>query len=893
MRRANKREHPTLVLAVLLVAAAVAPARAAAQAALLNVQILGRGGDPKGGPDPEPPAYQGAGVSGAERDYWNGIRADSGGRPLTVIAPEPLRTSDSRTPTGVTLAFAGFVGADHWPLAQGAPVQNSLLNSYLVCRSQASVAIDGLIPHASYDLWLFGNNSHAGAGAKFSVNGTSQTTQGSTGPVLTPGVDYVEFKGVVADDDGQLLVTVETSRDGLGILNGFQLRGEFSPAVAIPPESDLRRRALVDFGSVVDQRGTFITRPLISFVYDRQNSAALLSHWKQQRASRTLDARRTEHTLVWTDPKTGLEVRVVGIEYGDYPAVEWTAWFTNTGASRTPILKNIQALDVIFERADGGEFVLHGNKGDFTTADSYQPYQFPLVANAVKQCAPPACSGKSSDGPDGWPYYNLQMPGGGVILAVGWPGQWSSRFARDAGRGLRVTAGQEVTRLSLQPGEQIRTPLIAMLFWQGSDVVAAQNMWRRWYVAHNMPRVEGQTQPAVAQIQVGGGEQDIAYVQRFLDAGIHVDLCWRDAGGFRENVWFQAGAGPFTEPGMIWLNSGTWEIDSAKYPRGFRPFSDWIHARDMQFVLWFEPERVGDPDSWLGKHHPDWLLPGTSHGALLDEGNPAARQWLIEHVSGLIRSQGIDWYREDMNGGGPLPAWRRNDAADRQGMTENRYVQGHLAFWDELRRRHPGLRIDSCASGGRRNDLETMRRAVPLLRSDFQFADMPGVIEGNQGHTYGLSSWLPFQGSGCYLYEPYAYRSFYLPSFGMGTLNAETTAAQQRAYAECRQVAPRMLGDYYPLTPYTLANDHWIAWQFDRPDQGDGVVQAFRRGENDQPLQTFRLRGLDRAARYTIENLDGQGPTTATGRELMEDGLAVVLPERPAAAVVLYSKAGD
>ena len=146
MQRGNKREHPTLALAVLLVAATVAPARGAAPAALLNVQILGRGGDPKGGPDPEPPAYQGAGMIGAERDYWNGIRADSGGQPLRIIVPGPLRTSDSRTPTGVTLAFAGFVGADHWPLAQGAPVQNSLLNSYLVCRSQASVAIDGLIP---------------------------------------------------------------------------------------------------------------------------------------------------------------------------------------------------------------------------------------------------------------------------------------------------------------------------------------------------------------------------------------------------------------------------------------------------------------------------------------------------------------------------------------------------------------------------------------------------------------------------------------------------------------------------------------------------------------------------------------------------------------------------
>ncbi len=61
----------------------------------------------------------------------------------------------------------------------------------------------------------------------------------------------------------------------------------------------------------------------------------------------------------------------------------------------------------------------------------------------------------------------------------------------------------------------------------------------------------------------------------------------------------------------------------------------------------------------------------------------------------MIRSEGIDWYREDMNGAGPLPAWRKTDAKDRQGITENLYIQGHLKFWDELRCRHPHLRIDS------------------------------------------------------------------------------------------------------------------------------------------------------------------------------------------------------
>ena len=51
--------------------------------------------------------------------------------------------------------------------------------------------------------------------------------------------------------------------------------------------------------------------------------------------------------------------------------------------------------------------------------------------------------------------------------------------------------------------------------------------------------------------------------------------------------------------------------------------------------------------------------------------------------------------------------------------------------------------IDSCASGGRRNDLETLRRAVPLLRSDYIMEPV-----GNQCHTYGIAFWYPYYGTG-------------------------------------------------------------------------------------------------------------------------------------------------
>ena len=99
-----------------------------------------------------------------------------------------------------------------------------------------------------------------------------------------------------------------------------------------------------------------------------------------------------------------------------------------------------------------------------------------------------------------------------------------------------------------------------------------------------------------------------------------------------------------------------------------------------------------------------------------------------------------------------------------------------------------------------------------------------------------------------------------------------------------------MLGDYYPLTRYSIQSSDWIAWQFDRPDLRGGVVQAFRREKNDHPTQLLRLRGLTRSAKYEITDLDGGPPRVLSGRELMEKGLTVEIKTRPGSAVVFYRR---
>ena len=171
--------------------------------------------------------------------------------------------------------------------------------------------------------------------------------------------------------------------------------------------------------SVDFKRGQYFDEPFFSFTYAGKSSAELLPQWKPERSSRKLDGQRTERRIVWTDPATGLQVRCVGIEYQDFQAIEWTVYFKNTSKENTPILEDIQALDLSFQRGQEGEFVLHGTKGDWCTADSFQPFRQTLDAKTTKRFV--SFGGRPTNA--AFPYYNLQMPGGGVFLAIGWPGQ--------------------------------------------------------------------------------------------------------------------------------------------------------------------------------------------------------------------------------------------------------------------------------------------------------------------------------------------------------------------------------------------------------------------------------------------------------------------------------------
>jgi len=618
-----------------------------------------------------------------------------------------------------------------------------------------------------------------------------------------------------------------------------------------------------------------------SFRYGGRAFGEIRSGWRAETSKRTLDGGRTERTMTWTDGETGLEVKCVRVTYGDFPVMEWTIHFENTGGADTPIIEDIQGLDTAFNRPDVGEFTLHHWVGSIASAQDMEPRQTKMEPQTLMLATR---GGYPSDLT--MPYFNLEWSGRGVIVAVGWPGQWASEWAREGRTATKVRAGQEGTHFRLHAGEKVRGPLIALLFYEGG-FVRSQNVWRRWMIAHNLPRFGGDLprpfMPAgssgqFSEMEKANEANQIEFIDRYLAKGVPIDLWWMDAG------WY--------DTPDLWWKTGTWKVDPRRFPRGLKPITDHAHERGLKALAWFEPERVYEGTE-LWEKHPEWLLKweGRPEIRILNLGIPEALKWIVERVDRILREEGIDVYRQDFNVF-ILPWWRANDEPEREGITEIKHVEGYLAYWDELRRRHPGMLLDTCASGGRRLDLETLRRSVPLHKTDHDYSDW----EDRQRQFYGAAFWLPYFGASVCrgdVVEPYSFRSGYAQMTGIGfDVRREDFdyKLMRKLAAEWRRVSEFYYGDYYPLTSYTSDLMSWLAWQFDRPEKGDGLVQVFRRSQSPYPSAQLRLHNLDPEATYEIEDFDRKGARRMSGKALMERGLSVELPKMASSAIFTYRK---
>src|SRR5579863_6198133 len=311
-------------------------------------------------------------------------------------------------------------------------------------------------------------------------------------------------------------------------------------------------------------------QPPFSFAYDRQGSSVLLKAWPKKIETNQLDGGRTEHVLLWSDPKTGLQVRVRALEFANSPVVEWTAYFKNEGKVDTPLLEYVQALDASFTVTGEGIPTILYSKG-CGVMDTYA-----LQKKALNQLESFQISSESGGKTvETIPFFDIQTAGHGLIGALGWPGTWAINFSRATEGAIAVSAGMGTTHISLHPGEEIRTPQILLLPWEGDDV-DAHNVLRRHILKYHTPQYGGK--PVVLPVShLGWGGMKTSTSLRLIDQITNEHI------GF-ENFWMDAGwygkDRPVEEFQVFghedwFLYAGDWRVNQVPHPegQGLRPIS--------------------------------------------------------------------------------------------------------------------------------------------------------------------------------------------------------------------------------------------------------------------------------------------------------------------------------
>ena len=604
------------------------------------------------------------------------------------------------------------------------------------------------------------------------------------------------------------------------------------------------------------------------------------------------DARSTKIVHEWTSDDGRLLLRSTETVYKKFPVREYLPELVCLGDQPTEIVDGFKSVSLV-RPADGA--VVRALRGTVCSPKDFEPVTF-TFGGAGGACSLVATEGRSSA--QWMPWMGVDFPGGdGVEIAVGWSGAWRADASFTNGT-FSLSAGMVKTHFRLLPGETIRQPSV-LVFTRAADVTpqAMQTLIHRFMLDEKCPRdAQGRLIKPILPITAGGGNKTPAMMRKIIDWSVAnkmpFDCFWVDAG------W----NGPAHMPDLIsncgnmwWKFVGDWRFNPTIHPDGnLAKVSDYAHAAGMRMLLWVEPERcVCEPPPPLFKEHRDWILPanddqiGKNKTRLnVNLGNPAALEWVTETVSSLVRDNKLDIYRQDFNMN-TLPLWQANDAPDRQGITEAKYIAGLYRFWDTLRERFPHLIVENCASGGRRLDFEAVSRSHSYCRTDYAIGHRNGPLQvlDVQNVTLNTLAYQPFQGSEttpALLFDDYGFfssvcaGSVFTPSdWNAGIVKNDFTSEQtawfRKVFTAADRVRPFFEGDFYPLTDLRAADSQeeraWCAYQMHRPDLAAGFVLCFRRLDASSHLFSATLGGIDPSARYTVETY-GAATEEVDGRAL-------------------------
>jgi len=589
-----------------------------------------------------------------------------------------------------------------------------------------------------------------------------------------------------------------------------------------------------------------------SFTYGGQSSGVLLQSWQREEKPPVVQADRIIHSVTWKEPGTGFSATWRATVFKDRPALEFQWSFVNDGSAPAKPLTNVLALDLpALHPGDG--FKVLSSSGGLDGSLTGGRLGFELSSTTNTNVTLHGEGGRSSD--RDLPFFLLQAPQAsqGVYVGVGWSGDWQAQTVMGQDHQVSVQVGMPGMNLSLPPGEHIVSPSILLGSFTG-EASAGSNALRRILYDKYVPLLDGKKPlPPVSWnhwfILQNGISEDILKKQADYAAAAGMEYFCIDSGGFD---------GDFPD------GVGNWTVSATKFPHGIGAVGDYVDKKGMRLGLWFEPERAA-ANTKITKDHPDWI-----HGNLVDFGNKDARDWCFNLIKQHYDEDHVRWIRWDFNTS-PASVWNSMDAPDQKGLAQIRHVMGLYEVLDRLMAACPDLLIEGCASGGRRIDLETVKRSHTFWKSD-ETGDIPTM----RFHETGANTFLPSVLLNTnVLPESGGRLRFDIASIFGGPLGFQCNwpqmtdtdrAALAKMVATYKKLRPLLQADYYSLFKQQRGLETWTGWQFNDPEKGEGFIVVLRPPASPYDSATAQLKGLDSAASYKMMLVAGNsGEKVPTG----------------------------
>ena len=372
--------------------------------------------------------------------------------------------------------------------------------------------------------------------------------------------------------------------------------------------------------------------------------------------------------------------------------------------------------------------------------------------------------------------------------------------------------------------------------------------------------------------------------------------------------------------------TGNWGVDSSRFPHGLEPVFRRIREAGMKGGLWFSFATVSE-QSDMARQHPEWMLqdstgkPTQVHG--LDPflaGSNAytasmASPWydiIKEKISYYVRTCKLAYVKLDLavviGSYQPNPLLSGDYITPAQTGTGKTYRDRASSYWaifertqqlcDDLHAVFPDLLIDyTYETHGRQNSVDygLLQHAEYDWITNYELPAPEGPLSIRQmsyqrAHTMPISSLL----IGNQLMGDSLLRQRELTYFSLAPSSAILVGDVRRINAATKDWY-KQWNDWFHQMQQEYQFTRWYRSGeiFDAPttqnwdgcirfnEEKEGGILFFYRNNSSDVMRTFRITGVNPSSRYRIyEPLTKKAGLTITGKELLEKGIPVTLPEK-------------